>query len=386
MRLGTLRGRSSARCAPVARPTHRRNSSAAMRRKPFPRDPSAVWFRGLDELRRMHGAWFDVAGFGPVQTPSVVWRAQTGLRLRSYGREPARGAVVLVIPAPIKRHYIWDSSPSCSVVGHALACGCDVYLAEWAETPLYWGLDDYVNAIAWCVEQIEGATRRAPHLLSHSLGGTLCALYAARHPLQAASLVLVEAPLRFGRAAGAFAAVLAESPSGSALRDAFGSIPGTVLDLAAVLASPTEFVWDHHLDAFRAAMAGGEAWTKHLLAVRWTLDEAALPGKAFMQIVDSLYREDAFMQERLIVCGRRVAPQHVSVPIAAVVDRRSRVLPAESVLDFVEAVPGVPKLVLCYEGDVGVALQHLGALIGTSAHREIWPRIFGWLQQLDSSR
>ena len=354
---------------------------------PFPHDRlNAAWFRGLDAVQRMHGAWFDVAGLGPVQTPSVVWRERTGFRLRSYTREPAQGPIVLIVPAPIKRHYIWDVSPSCSVVRHALARGCDVYLAEWTEAPSDWALDDYVDAIAWCVEHIAGTTGRAPHVLGHSLGGTLCALHAARHPLQAASLVLIEAPLRFGRAAGSFAPLLAKAPSGSALRNAFGSIPGTVLDIAAVAASPTEFVWDRHLDALRAALAGGDAWTTHLLAIRWTLDEAALPGKAFMQIVDSLYRQDAFMQHRLVVCGQLVAPHHVSAPIAAVVDRRSLVLPAESVLDFVDAVPDVPKLVLRYEGDVGVALQHLGALIGTSAHREIWPRIFDWLQQIDSSR
>ena len=32
-----------------------------------------------------------------------------------------------------------------------------------------------------------------------------------------------------------------------------------------------------------------------------------------------------------------------------------------------------------YEGDVGVNLQHVGVLVGRSAHERIWPQIFDWL-------
>jgi polyhydroxyalkanoate synthase len=34
-----------------------------------------------------------------------------------------------------------------------------------------------------------------------------------------------------------------------------------------------------------------------------------------------------------------------------------------------------PRVVLEYPGDVGVALQHVGVLVGATAHRELWPRI-----------
>jgi len=59
-------------------------------------------------------------------------------------------------------------------------------------------------------------------------------------------------------------------------------------------------------------------------------------------------------------------------------------LPSASMIDFLRAAPRREQLLLHYAGDVGVALQHVGVLIGDTAHREIWPRILRWLRQLDT--
>jgi polyhydroxyalkanoate synthase len=37
------------------------------------------------------------------------------------------------------------------------------------------------------------------------------------------------------------------------------------------------------------------------------------------------------------------------------------------------------KTVLHYGGDIGVALQHVGPLVGRQAHRLLWPRIVDWM-------
>jgi polyhydroxyalkanoate synthase len=48
-------------------------------------------------------------------------------------------------------------------------------------------------------------------------------------------------------------------------------------------------------------------------------------------------------------------------------------------LPFHEAASSTRKQVLHYDGDVGVNLQHVGVLVGRSAHARIWPAIFDWL-------
>jgi polyhydroxyalkanoate synthase len=35
--------------------------------------------------------------------------------------------------------------------------------------------------------------------------------------------------------------------------------------------------------------------------------------------------------------------------------------------------------VLWYEGDIGVALQHVDMLIGKRPHQNLWPKIAGWI-------
>ena len=48
-----------------------------------------------------------------------------------------------------------------------------------------------------------------------------------------------------------------------------------------------------------------------------------------------------------------------------------------------EAAVSEDKLLLEYGGDVGVALQHVGVLVGRSAHRDLWPQI---LDRLGTAR
>lgn len=350
-----------------------------------PATPGALVFQVLDQFRRGIGAGLDLAALAPRETPSRVLSERTGMRLRQYLGAAGDRPALLIVPAPIKRHWIWDPAPDCSVVRHALGRGHAVHLLEWTPAPGHWGLEDAVAAIGSCVDEVERSTGRTPHLLGHSLGGTLAALHAAQRPERLASLVLVEAPVRFGPDAGAFAPLLACSPSGATVSQAFGSIPGSMLNLAAMLASPREFTWERHLDALAAALEGGDAARRHLLAVRWTLDEFPMPGRLFAEVADSLYREDRFMRGVLALGEERgLGADRVRVPVGAIVDPRSEVVPADSVLALLEVAPVNQRLVLHYDGDVGVGLQHLGALIGRRAHRELWPRIFAWLETLAS--
>jgi polyhydroxyalkanoate synthase len=54
------------------------------------------------------------------------------MRLRGYGDDPT-GPVFLIVPAPIKRAYIWDLAPGRSVVRAAQRAGFAVALIEWIE-------------------------------------------------------------------------------------------------------------------------------------------------------------------------------------------------------------------------------------------------------------
>lgn len=337
-------------------------------------------FHHLDRLRRRRGQQLEAAGLAPVEQPHrCLWEAPA-VRLLAY-REPerARGAL-LIVPAPIKRHYLWDLHPAASVVAHARARGFAVYLSQWTEAPADFGLAEYAAAIGRCLESVSERHGRPPHLATHSLGGALCVSCAALRPDALASLVLLETPLHFAEAAGAFRPLLAVAPPAQALAAAFGCVPGSFLSAASMAASPVEFGWQRYADLTLASLDREDLRT-HLLVERWALDELALPGRLFREVVEDLYRADRLMRGELVVAGVRVSPQAVGVPLAVVFNPHGRTIPPESILPFLRQAASADKLLLAYRGEVGVALQHLGSLIGRRAHAELWPVIFDWLQK-----
>lgn len=347
------------------------------------------WFDALDNGRRQRGAEMDRLGYGPIESPSETVLSAPGLRLRYYGGTPSSGVVALIVPAPIKRHYIWDMMPGASVVQRALQTGMKVYMIEWTapgDNDPQPGLDEYASTlIAACIQAIEAAQHAEKlFLLSHSLGGVFAAIYAALHPEQVAGLVLIEAPVHFGKAAGSFGPLVSFGPRAGAVARMFGRVPGSVLSLASVLASPATFNLERYADFF-ASLGSSKNIRSHLLVERWTLDETPMSGVLFEQVVDQLYREDRFMRGALTIAGQPVGPQRVMSPLFAVYDPHSVVIPPASVLAFFEAAGSPTKRLLAYHGDTGVALAHVGALVGENAHRELWPEIFRWVAEVAAS-
>ncbi|MEK0084928.1 alpha/beta fold hydrolase [Benzoatithermus flavus] len=344
--------------------------------------PLALAFAWSDRLRRARGRALDRIGVGPDETPAEIVLAKDGMRLRAYGGPPG-GPSLLIVPAPIKRHYIWDLTPGRSVVRTALAAGFAVHLLEWTgpegEAAGY-GLEEVI-------EQLIGAAAdhaRAPHdgavlLAGHSLGGTLATLFAARHPERVRGLVLIEAPLRFAPEAGRLAALARALPRAPAPVEAvaMGAVPGSFLSLAGTLADPVEFYPARWGDAVASA-GDPEALVTHLRVLRWALDELPMPGRLFAETADRLFRDDAFARGTLVLAGERVGPERLVLPIATVLDRSSRLVPPAAVLPVLERTPA-SWTVLWHGQETGTALRHVGALVGRRAQLDLWPGLWGRL-------
>jgi len=222
-----------------------------------------------DVLRRAQGRWLDAAGLGPQETPYRTVAAGPGWRLRRYGAEPqtgdAAGPVLLIVPAPIKRAYIWDLCPRVSVVRAALAAGLRVYLLEWVEAAGHdLGLHACAGRLIPDVAARAAADASMPGVLvaGHSLGGTLAAVAAAAEPSAMRALVLLEAPLRFGEAAGAFAPWVAAAPDAERIAALLGDVPGAFLDAAVAVMAPQPFLWARRCDAAASLGDPRRRWTR----------------------------------------------------------------------------------------------------------------------------
>jgi poly[(R)-3-hydroxyalkanoate] polymerase subunit PhaC len=335
-------------------------------------------FRGADRLRRHHGEILDTLGFRPVTAPRRVIFSLPGMRLRDYGG-PVDAPAFVIIAAPFKRAYIWDLAPEASVIRRLSQRGFHPFLIEWAECreqPSF-GLADYADRLplaAIAVVARHTGSRRVI-LAGHSLGGTLAALFAALHPSCVAALVLLEAPTAFAQG-GAFAPLVAALPTAS-LSNLVGLLPGSLLDAASVTASPVSFIVARWLDGLASA-ADPRASLNHLRVVRWTLDEFPMSAIFLGEVVDQLYREDRFMRGTLSIAGREANPAALAMPVLNVMRPESLVIPPEMIRLFHEKIPSQNKRLLRYDGEIGVALRHVGVLVGPHAHRELWPEILEW--------
>jgi polyhydroxyalkanoate synthase subunit PhaC len=329
----------------------------------------------------------DALGLGPVATPSRVVLRRPALTLRAYGGAAHAGGrpALLIIPAPIKRAYIWDLVPWASAVQQCLRGGLGVYLIEW-ERPgsagRELGLDDYAERlISDCLGAIEAETGQSRVALAgHSLGGTLAAIFAALCPERVCGLALLGAPLHFGVDAGALDRLVALAPGAEFLTLGLDEVPGSLLSLGSMLASPTSFHAERWADWLRSVnRADRHAVALHLHVVRWTLDELPWSPRLFREVVGWLYREDRFLRRRLRIGGRCADPGAVVAPLICVVDPLCPIVPPRSVLPFLHAVRSADRRLLPYRRETGVALQHVGMLVGASAHRDLWPEIVGYL-------
>lgn len=364
----------------------------------------------MDRSRQARGQMLDRAGYGPRETPSIVLHTEPGLRLRRYAaaETPADGSAgapadkpaVLLVPAPIKRAYIWDLAPGISVVQRWLERGYRVYLAEWvplgeqhsgagsdADAPsdddADFSLAGYGDRLLRsCREHIRHDSGQEQVIIAgHSLGGILAAIHACLYPEAVAATVLLEAPLGFDPASDCFAPLVRATPDARRIADAFGQVPGSFLNMMSAAAEPHAFGWERLLDR-TASMTSPQALNSYMQVERWTHDEFPLPGPLFVDLVESLYRNDAFTQGKLAIGARTVGPQHLRSPLVSVFDGRSKVIPPQSVQPFHEAAASADKLLLEYSGDIGVNLQHVGVLVGRNSHARIWPAIFNWLEAL----
>ena len=336
--------------------------------------------RQSDLLRRSFGTVLDSIGLGPSEVPYDAVLIEPGYTLRRYRGAGDGRAPVLIVPAPIKRPYIFDLRPGRSVVQRFLEAGFSVYLIAWKEAGpegADWGLSEYAGSwIAAAVERMRSEQRRTPILVGHSLGGTFAALYAALDPGQISKLVLVEAPLAFGKHTGALASIVAMSPRTWQSAHLLGGAPGSLLDLASVTADPEELVLKPLLDRWWSVL-DSNAMATHTRVMRWSLDEFPLPPRLFAEVVELLYREDRFARGELTLSGQPAEPAALNtVRIAAIVDGTSRLVPGSSVL-----APLTNPVVFRYEPEIGVALQHVGPLVGQRAHRELWPQVISWMQE-----
>lgn len=338
-------------------------------------------FTMADIFRRAQGDVLELFGLGPRECEHHVISSGPHWRLREYTCQYP-DAAILIVPAPIKRPYVWDLAPSVSAVRHCLDHRLRVYLLEWmppSGNTQRAGLEDHADrAISKCVASISSEMQGArPFLMGHSLGGTLAAMFCALEQQSVRGLVLLATPLSFAPGSSKFRDALVSLVPQMALGAEI--VPGSILSHVSAFASPNTFVWARLMDA---ALGIIDPPTFEICArvERWALDEVPLPGPLVSEIVQLLYRENRFCRGILSIRDRSLGPSCMQVPTLAIVNTADEIAPLDSVKPFLDAMPRKTTRIIEYPGEAGIGLQHLALLVGRQAHARVWPEIVSWLR------
>lgn len=316
---------------------------------------------------------------GPASPHRVVSEGPLA-RLLHYpaGKGQPVRAPILIVASLINRYYVLDLLPELSVIGGLTARGFDVYVLDWkapGELGLGLRFADYLDgAIAAAAREAAGAAGGSSvALLGYCMGGTLAAMFAARHPSLVRALCLLGTPIDF-HASGRLAEwTRRELFDADLLIDAFGNMPPQLLQSGFKLMNPADawFKMTHLL-----LDADDEARVRHVVALEsWLDDNVAFPGGVYREYIRALYQDNALARGAMMVGGDPIDLSRLVAPLLNVIGLRDHICAPPASRALMALVGSSDKSTL--ELDTG----HIGITTSRRAHAELWPQIGRWLEE-----
>ena len=246
--------------------------------------------------------------------------------------EPGRPPVLLIYSI-INRAWILDLIPGFSVIAHLLERGLDVYLAEWkpAEPGCTDTLDDFIDP--WLhgavghIQQTSGHERVG--LFGYCIGGTIAAIYAARHPETVRSLVTLTTPL-VSSGAGVLELLInpALFPLDEIITANRGVVPGKVVRHSIMAIKP-------YLEVLKWKAYYENLHDDRVMALfepidRWANDNPDLPGAVFNSFVNEIYQDDRLARGETRIHGVPVDLGAIKAPLLNLVAEDDWIVPRAS--------------------------------------------------------
>ncbi len=319
-----------------------------------------------------------------AQTPKqVIWTLNKARLYRYIPVVPAEQrhkVPLLLVFALMNRPYILDLRPGNSFIEYMVKQGYDVYLLDWgAPGPEDKGLkfDDYVlDYLTRAMRKLKAVSGSDEFsMLGWCIGAILATIYAALRPDDGLkNLLLLTAPLDFtDKTAGGFVRWVNDAHfDPEKIIEAFGNVPGEMIDYGAKALKPVEnyigsylTLWDK-LDNPRAV----EAW--HAMNT-WVTDLIPMAGATYKQLIQELYRENRLIEGRMIIRGERVDLSRIRANLLNVIALADHISPPCQSESIMTKVSSKDQLLLKVKGG------HIGMMAGSGALKYTWPHIDSWL-------
>jgi len=300
-------------------------------------------------------------------------------RFRSpSGRAPERGRLpVLLVPSLINRWYVLDLRPGASLCHALVEAGHDVFCLDWGvpeDEDRYLDWDRVVARVGRMVRRVERETgQRGVGLLGYCIGGTLTAIHAALEPDSVAALVNLAGPIDFSE--GGMLAHMVDPRwfDPDAVAEA-GNVRAEQMQSGFVALRPTAQIgkWLSFFDR----LGDPERLEAFQALEEWASANIPFPGAAYAKYIRDLYQKNALAKGQHFVGGRRVDLANIRCPVLTVVTDRDVICPppaAQALNDLSSA---------CEKGLLVIPGGHVGAVVGATASRELYPKLAEWFSRV----
>jgi polyhydroxyalkanoate synthase len=319
-----------------------------------------------------------------AQTPKqVVWtlnKAKLYRYVPVVPPEQRHKLPLFLVFAIMNRPHVLDLRPGHSFVEYMIKRGYDVFLLDWgAPGPEDKDLkfDDYtLEYLPRAVRKVKSVTG-CEHfsMLGWCLGALISTMYAALRPDDGLeNLVLLTAPLDFSdKTAGGFARWTSDRAfNPDRIVDAFGNVPGELIDYGAKALKPVENFIGTYLNLWDNIHNPKVVESWHAMNT-WVRDIIPMAGGAYRQLITEFYKENRLMEGMLMLRGECVDLARLKAKVLNVIAETDHITPPCQSEGVMGRISSTDKEVFRVRGG------HIGIMAGSGAERTTWPHIEQWL-------
>lgn len=301
--------------------------------------------------------------------PPTAWE-EGGTRVLDFGKPGDLAA--LFVPSLVNRAYVLDLAPGRSMMRWLAGQGVRPLLLDWG-----WPgpLERTFNLTDYIVGRLERALQAVgPVVLAgYCMGGLLALAAALRRPDLVRGLALLATPWDFHAADGAAARRLGESlPMLEPQLSATGTLSVDTIQALFAMADPGSIAAKYK--AF-GRLDQTSAKAQDFVALEdWLNDGVPLAAAVARETLGGWYAANSPGRGAWHVAGALVDPARLAMPAFVTVPARDRIVPPESALPLVRAIPGA----VLHQPGAG----HIGMAAGPRAEAALWSPLLGWLRAL----
>jgi polyhydroxyalkanoate synthase len=319
-----------------------------------------------------------------AQTPKTVVWALNKAKLYRYvpvvPEDKHHKTPLILVFAIMNRPHVLDLRPGHSFVEYMLRHGYDLYLLDWgAPGPEDKNLkfDDYtLEYLPRAIRKLKAVSGSATfNMLGWCLGALISTMYAALRPDDGLkNLILLTAPLDFTDKTACGFSRWTSSPTFNPdkIVDAFGNVPGEMIDYGAKALKPVENFIGSYLNLWENIDNPKVVESWHAMNT-WVRDTIPMAGAVYRQLIHDFYKENRLVQGTTILRGERVDLSRLTASLLNVIAEADHITPPCQSEGIMPLIGSQDKELFRVRGG------HIGIMAGSGAEKTTWPHIERWL-------